>query len=82
MPADGNQFDVEKEVFQGQLIPIEDMPNKGADKVDEGGEVDGGDEEDTLEGEGGEDGEDEEGTLEAGVDDADGEGSVEAEEAE
>jgi len=80
--VDGNQFDVEKEVFQGQLIPIEDMPNKGADKVDEGGEVHGGNEEDTPEGEGGEDGEDEEGTLEAGVDDADGEGSVEAEEAE
>jgi len=79
VPADCNKFDVEKEVYQGQLIPIEDKPDKGTDKADEEEEVGGGNEEETLEGEDEEDGEDEEGTLEAKVEEvneAEGEASA------
>ena len=79
MPADSNKFDVGKEVYEGQLIPIEDMSDKGAGGVDEEGKV-GESEEDAP----GDKGEGEEGTSEAGMEEVeDVEGRVsEAEEAE
>ena len=79
VPADNNKFDVGKEVYEGQLIPIEDMPDKGVDGVGEEGEI-GESEEDAP----GDEGEGEEGTSEVGmkeVEDAEGRIS-EVEEAE
>ena len=79
VPADSNKFDVGKEVYEGQLIPIEDMPDKGVDGVGEEGEI-GESEEDAP----GNEGEGEEGTSEAGMEEVeDAEGRIsEAEEAE
>jgi len=64
--ADGNKFDVQKEVYQDQLISIEDILGEGTSKADEEGRLGGGNEEETLEEEDEEDGEDEEETLEEG----------------
>jgi len=79
VPADSNKFDVGKEVYEGQLIPIEDMPDKGVDGVDEEGEISES-EEDAP----GDEGEGEGGTSEAGMEEVeDAEGRIsEAEEAE
>ena len=55
MPADNNRFNVDKDVFQGQLVPIEDMTGKSVEvEIPEGGT--------------GGDGDDKEGTPEAEVD--------------